>query len=322
MAPGTVAAFLEALRRRVAPACDAGVVRAVLERACAGAPATGRRPDGRRASVLTPSGVPFEASVSGGGGRPAAELRYVTEAGADVPFFGPRLAAQRSAAADLAGRLPGGPRDTGPELHAFLDALFPDPGAVPARTRLAALLGVVHRPALPTHVARLKVYGSLAADPGSLDRVAARWPAFAGLAGALDRTPGARPHFATLEVDASGGRVHKLYLRTRLDGPVEGLDVGPVRGDAYVCHTATVADGTEAAVSVHLPAKALGLDAAGMAALAARLAGTRHGTTDHAEALAAAAEAAGGAWAHTVVGVGRTGDDGAAGKLNVYVAPA
>lgn len=336
MAEWTVTAFLDALRDRLVPDCDGALVRAVAERASAGAApgGRGRFRDGRRTSVLTPSGVPFEASVSGGDGRTAAELRYVTEAGTAVPFFAHRLAAQRAAVGDLARWLAGGPAEAGAagaELQAFLDTLFPDPGAVPARTRLAALVGVVHRPDVPGHVARLKVYGNLAADGGSLARVAERWPPFARLAGALDGPTGARAHFATLEVDASGERVHKLYLRTRLadlDGDLpDGLDRRDVaprdeRGPVYLCHRARPAGegagGVEGpAVSVHLPAKALGLDPLGMASLARRLAERWHGATGHVDALADAAAAAGGTWAHTVVGLGRTG-----GKLNVYMAPA
>jgi hypothetical protein len=86
------AAFLEALRPRLAPGCDAEVVEAVFRRASAGHGAARGR-DGRRVSVLTPAGIPFEASVTGDEKGPAPALRYNTETATSMPFFGPRLAA-------------------------------------------------------------------------------------------------------------------------------------------------------------------------------------------------------------------------------------
>ncbi len=88
------------MARRLVPGCDREVVRAVFARASAGY--TGPRGrDGLRVTAITPSGVPFEASVTGGGDRASAALRYVTETATGMPFFGPRLAAQRAALADL-----------------------------------------------------------------------------------------------------------------------------------------------------------------------------------------------------------------------------
>jgi hypothetical protein len=339
----SVPAFLDALARRLVPACDPGVVQAVFARASAGY-AGPRGRDGHRVTAITPSGVPFEASVTGGAGRSSAALRYVTEAATALPFFRPRLAAQRAAVDDLAAWLPGQARSAAPDLRAFVDALFPDPALVPARTRFATAFGIVQRPEVPDGVAGLKVYGNLAVDPAALARLAARWPPFAALADPVDGLTFVVPHFATVEVDVSGGLAHKVYFRTRrangaaiallarrvgadvgeLAGELDRAGVGSTvwRGRIYVCCGA--APSAEPEISVHLPAKALGLPADGMASLARRLA-TAHGGRGAPAALAAleaAAERSGGAtaWATTVVGVGLPAGGGI-GKVNVYVAP-
>jgi hypothetical protein len=342
-----VPAFLDALSASLVPECDREVVRAAFASAATacGGP---RGRDGRRASALTPSGVPFEASVTGGAGRSAAVLRYATEPGAGLPFFGPRLAAQRRAVADLAARLAPGARAGGEEVRALYDVLFPEPGAVPARTRFASFVGVVHTPGHPGHLAGLKVYGNLrAADPP--DAVAGlrrRWPGF-GLLDDLtcDLAESAGPlsaQFVALEAEREGLR-SKLYLRTRTPGPQGfaalaqrvGADLGPLddaladaglapgRWDrpVFAC-LATRADGGGAvALSVHVAARSADLGPAAMAGVAGRLAG-RHGDGEGVAALirAMAAAGPGGGFEVTVVGVGLA-PGGGVGKVNVYAAP-
>jgi hypothetical protein len=143
-----VPALIDELARQLVPACDRDVIRRVFATASAGHAGTRLR-DGRRASTLTPSGVPFEASVTSGAGRPATALRYVTEPGCGMPFFGLRLAAQRRALAELAGWLPEPGRAGVDELRTLADVLFPEVAAVPARTRFAVFLGIVHGPEAP-----------------------------------------------------------------------------------------------------------------------------------------------------------------------------
>jgi hypothetical protein len=349
----SVPAFLDELSRRIAPGCDPAVVRATASAVVAGGRTSPRRHDGRRASVLTPSGVPFEASVTGGGGRSAASVRFVGETGTGLPFFGPRLAAQRRALDEVARWLPPtGPAEAGlAELRGALDVLFPDPAAVPARTRFATFLGVVHRPEWPAHLAGLKLYGNLRAydPPATLVRLRDRWPAFRDMHDLVGDLSYLVPQFTTLEVDAAGRVGHKLYVRTRPGPPGRhgsganatglavlarrfGADLAPLADELraagvppevwqrplFLC-CARHAAGVE--LSVHLSAAALGLDAAPIAGLAGGLA-ARHGDPAGFAALAHAIDRAGGAdaWAITVVGVGLVAGGGL-GKVNVYAAP-
>jgi hypothetical protein len=238
--------------------------------------------------------VPFEASVTGGAGRPSAALRYVTETATAMPFFGPRLAAQRAALDDLIGWLPAPAQVAADQLRAAVDIFFPEPPLVPARTRFATTFGIVHRAEVPDGIAALKLYGNLAPDGEALGRLAARWPAFGALCDPVLDLAFLSPHFATVEVDAAGRLGHKLYLRTRRANAAAvavlarrfGADVGDLRsllGDAGVddtvwrrpifvcCEPGRRADGGAPELSVHLPGKALGLDPAAMAELAGRL---------------------------------------------------
>jgi hypothetical protein len=340
----SVSAFLDELSRRIAPGCDPAVVRATASAVVAGGRTSPRRHDGRRASVLTPSGVPFEASVTGGGSRSAASVRFVGETGTGLPFFGPRLAAQRRALDELARWLPPtGAAHVGlAELRGALDVLFPDPAAVPARTRFATFLGVVHRPEWPAHLAGLKLYGNLRAHdpPATLVRLRDRWPAFGDVHDLVGDLSYLVPQFTTIEVDAEGRVGHKLYVRTRRANAAGlavlarrfGADLAPLADELraagippevwqrplFLC-CARHAAGVE--LSVHLSAAGLGLDAAPMAELAGGVA-TRHGDPAGFAALAHAIDRAGGAdaWAITVVGVGLVAGGGL-GKVNVYAAP-
>jgi hypothetical protein len=339
--------LVDALRASLVPKCDREVVLAAFASAATGWGGPRGR-DGRRASALTPSGVPFEASVTGGAGRSAAALRYVTEPGAGLSFFGPRLAAQRRAVADLAARLAPAVRAGGDEVRALHDLLFPEPGAVPARTRFASFVGVVHMPGHPDHLAGLKVYGNLrAADPPrAVARLRRRWPGFAVLddltSDLAEQTAPVTAQFAALEA-GDGGLRSKLYVRTRTAGP-HGLAAlaGRVGADpgalddaladgglapdrwarpVFAC-LATRADGGGAvALSVHVAARSADLGPAAMAGVAGRLAG-RHGDGEGVAALTRAMAAAGpgGGFAVTVVGVGLA-PGGGVGKVNVYAAP-
>lgn len=345
-----VGGFLEALRSRLVPACDPEAVEAVFRRASAGH-GSGRDRDGRRRSVLTPSGLPFEASVTGDARGPAPALRYNAETATAMPFFGPRLAAQLAAIDDLVRWLPPGadPAAAGAELRDFVATLFPDPGRVPARTRVATWFGVVHRPENPRHLDRLKVYGSLAADEGALARVAAARPPVRDLVRATEGHAWLAPHLAAVEVDRSGATTHKLYFRA---GPADraalsdlagrfGADASGLAGDldewvggtgagtgpgharplSFVCCQADPSG--RRALGIYLSAKLLGLDGAAMAGLARRLAERLHGTTAGLDALADAAAASGGAWAYSMLGVGlpAEGAEGVAPKLNAYLVP-
>lgn len=331
-----MAGFLDNLARRLVPECDPEVVRSIFETASAGY-AGARTRDGRRASVLTPSGTPFEASVTGANGRPDRALRYVTETASGMPFFAPRLAAQRTALDRLVEWLPGGGPSLRDELQSFVDVVFPDPAAVPARTRFATFFGIVHRPDVPGGLAGLKVYGNLADDISGLQRLAEGSLEFADLLSVLTDVPSLVPRLAALEVHGSGQRRYKLYVRAPDVAGVaavaaahrNGVEAGDLPTElarrnvevkewsrALFCCEAR--NGSELRLSAHLPAKALGLDPAGLATVARSLARDHHGTTDVIDALPAAA--ATGVWQHTVLGLGLPPARGL-GKLNVYFAP-
>lgn len=332
-----VAGFLEELASRLVPACDPAVVGAVLEKASAGY-AGSRSRHGRRVSALTPSGVPFEASVTGGAGHSAPVLRYVTEAATARPFFTARLAKQRATLDHLVGFLPKSTRSCRGELQSFVDVLFPDPAGVPARTRFATFFGLVHREDVPDHLAGLKVYGNLCADEGAIRRLARRWPSFAALARGIDGVSDLVPQFAALEVWESGEWRHKLYFGTRRadDGAVNvlarrfGAHVGDLHAelagwDASVqrwrkINVGCEMRGGEPALTFYLSGRALGLDRDGMATLSRRLAEQHHGDTRAVDVLTGAATGWGD-WQHTIVGIGlRPG--GGVGKINAYLAPA
>jgi hypothetical protein len=352
-----VPAFLDELAARLVPGCDPAVVRAVFERASAGY-AGPRGRDGLRVTAITPSGVPFEASVTGGAGRSSAALRYVTEAATGMPFFGPRLAAQREALDDLVGWLPAAAQPAAAELGSAVDVLFPDPGAVPARRRFATTFGIVHRDDVPDGIAGLKLYLNLrtgepeaaaATAADALARLSGRCPALGRMHGLLGDLPFLEPHFTTVEVDASGRIGRKLYLRTRRADAAGmavvarrfGAELAPVadallaaggadevwRRRFFVCAASSPlgpagaragSDGCE--LSVHLSAKALQLDPDGMARLA-RVLVDRHGEPAGLHTLDSAVDRAGGGdrWTTTVVGLGLA-PEGGIGKVNVYIA--
>ncbi|MGH9209958.1 MAG: hypothetical protein ACRD2C_04680 [Acidimicrobiales bacterium] len=335
-----VTEFLDALASRLVPACDPAVVRTVFATASSGY-AGFRVRDGRRASVITPSGVPFEASVTGGNGRPAAALRYVTEVASGVPFFRPRLTAQRAALDQLTGWLPGDgtSKIAEAELPCFVDTLFPDPAAVPARNRFATWFGIVHRDDVPARLAGLKVYGIMIDGHAALDRLAARWRGFSELSRLVAEAPSLRPYMADLEVHATGDIRCKVYLlsmagRGPLDALAGGVGAEAAAVDAELGRLGVTVtswsrvlvccepdSGSGARLSVHVPAKSLALGSSDIAALTRALAASHHGDTTEVDALDhAAAQAAGPPWAYTFVGLGLE-PGGGVGKLNLYLAP-
>ena len=245
------------------------------------------------------------------------------------PYFGPRLAAQRRAIAALAAHLAPGD-GAGDELGAMLDVAFPDPASVPARTRFASFVGVVHTARHPRHVAALKGYVNLrAADRDATVRLGRRWPGFRVLGDVVgDLADDGGPlttEFAALEVGdcaagtgdspaSRGGPRQALpavpYPRTRGRGAARpprraarsprstaaladaGIRADGWRRPVFACvSTAAAGGGGGIDVSVHVPARALDLGADDMAGVARSLV-ERHGAADAFTALVAAMAAA------------------------------
>ncbi|GAA5043404.1 hypothetical protein [Nocardia callitridis] len=224
--------FLADLSERMMPGADSTRARAVLDRACGGQLAA-RAKDGRPASALTVSGIPLEASVSGGSGQFTPAVRYATEAGTQELDSSVRFAEYHAAIRDLTAWLPERVDPTGAAemLSSFVATLLPDPTKLAARHRSAACLGIVHHALDPGHLARLKVYG-LFIDPGATDRVRAAWPSFAPLGGVPDNETMIRPLGAALELDARGELTHKVYLRVRHNDPAAPMKLVRHFGDA------------------------------------------------------------------------------------------
>lgn len=322
------AAFLAHLASALVPGCDGAAVRAVVTTALTGA-GDGPGRDGRRSSVLTRWGAPFEASVTGGRSGPDAALRYVADPASSAGFFGPRLAAQRAVLHDLVAAV-GRDGSGGEEVDAFVDAVFPDPPRVPARTRAATFAGLVHDAGpVPAWV---KAYGNLGGDAAALARLGERWPALAEVAAATASLP-LVPRLAALGLAASEARRHKVYLRPREDDPAAlpatlahfGVRVGDllpetVRREAvpslgrrsYVA----VEPGTRAAplVTLYVPVPLLD------AGRPVELVRGWFGDTAVLDLIAAAAASSGRAWDLTAVGLGGPAG-GPPTRLTVYAAP-
>jgi len=311
-----------------------------FETAAAGCPddgATGL--DGRPASTVHPSGRPLELSVTGSNGVDPV-LRYTTEAGSRWPFFSRRLAHQRQALAATAERLDApAAAAVAPEVVGLIDRAYPDPATVPARTRQATLLGVVHHAEHPSGPVALKVYVNAAA--AGTDALSG-WPDLLEAVHPFTGDARLRPHFVAAEATADGA-VRKAYFRTvrsvdpsEVDGMLAtvgvdgsalvaavehaGLRAALRRRSTFVCR-ALGPDGT-LTTSVHLQPGALGPDAleAGR-----RFADAWIGSSE----VIAAAEAAGTAgaaasglpWSLSFLGA-RFAGAGSGPRLNAYVAPA
>ncbi|MER7450939.1 hypothetical protein ABTW96_11715 [Nocardia beijingensis] len=327
--------FLVDLAKSLTLPCDPAQIHAVIERACGGQ-LEQRRPDGRRASTLTASGIPFEASVSGGRGKITPAIRYVTETGTQETDFASRVSAQLAAIPDLVARLPNGDESVSDMLQSFVRTLYPDPVKVTARHRFATWIGVVHHAAAPESVARLKIYGNLQLDPTALHRLSDAWPGFAGLVPVPDSEKLMRPAFAAVEVDTNGNVNHKIYLRARYH------DVGvPMKLVRYFGHAAWEAlsefvrcgvdpaklheQGFEVCCTRGADSAGFGLyltpkQDAGFPELVRELAARHHGTTLAVDALTLAAESCGASWRYSVVGLGCSPEHGI-DKLNVYGVP-
>ncbi|WP_454198134.1 hypothetical protein [Nocardia sp. Marseille-Q1738] len=331
----TAGNFLVDLAERLAPSCDPAAIRAVMDRAGAGQ-TDARGPDGCRTSTLTTSGIPFEASVSGGGGRFSPAIRYVTETATRETRFCSRLAAQLAAIRDLVAWLPNGDETVADMLHSFVATLYPDPAKVSAQYRFATWIGVVHHAALQNHAARLKVYGNPTVVPGALDRLCSAWPGFAGLASVPEHEKLIKHASAGIEVDAHGEVNHKIYLKVRYDDVAVPMKLVRYFGDpAREVLSELARCGVDTAELHHhdlfvcrargtgTPTFALYLGARkqyDLTWLVRELASRHHGTTDAVDALALAAESCGATWRYSIVGLGFSADNGV-DKLNVYGTP-
>ncbi|MCC3333452.1 hypothetical protein [Nocardia abscessus] len=332
---GTAGGFLVDLAERLMPRHNPAFIRAMLERACAGQ-LDERAPDGCRASTLTATGLPLEASVSGGRGEFAPVIRYVTETATQETRFGPRLAAQLAAIRDLATWLPHGDETVADLMQSFVTILYPEPAKITARHRFSIWIGVIHHSAAPHHVARLKIYGDPLIVPGAVDRLSSKWPGFAGLAAVPDSEKLIKPVGAAIEVDAHGGVHHKIYLKARYNDvsvPMKlvryfgdaawqvlselvrcGADAAELhQDDFFVCCARGAGDPT---FSLHMVAKQRN----DLTGLVRELASRHHGTTHAVDALSLAAKSVGATWRYTAVGLGFSAEHGI-DKLNVYGTP-
>ncbi|UGT69202.1 hypothetical protein LTT66_03030 [Nocardia gipuzkoensis] len=327
--------FLVDVAERLMLRCDPAPIRAMMARACGGQ-LDAKGPDGQRASTLTISGTPFEASVSGGKGRFTSAIRYVTETATQEMVFGSRVAAQLTAIRDLVAWLPNADEKVAAMLQSFVATLYPDPAKVSTRDRSATWIGIVHHPAAPQHAARLKVYGGLQIVPGAMNRLCTEWPGFAGLASVPDEDRIITPIAAAIEVDARGEVNHKVYLKTRytdVAAPMKlvrnfghqawevlselvrhGVDPAELhRHNFFVC-CSRGAGGS--GFGLHLSARR----DEDFTPLVSELASRHHGSTRAVNALAEAAECCGATWRYSAIGLGFSADHGI-DKLNVYGTP-
>ncbi|WP_280478094.1 hypothetical protein [Nocardia asiatica] len=327
--------FLVDLADRLSLGSDPAPMRDILERACGGQlDALG--PDGHRASMLTISGIPFEASVSGGRGTFSPAVRYITETATQEVTFGSRVTAQLAAIRDLVAWLPNGDRAVADLMQSFVTALYPDPSKVTAQHRSATWIGIVHHAAAPRHAARLKVYGGLRIVPGALDRLCDALPGFAGLATVPDHETLITPVAAAIEVDARGSVNHKIYSKASYDDvavPMKlsryfghpawellsefvrcGIDAARLhKHDWFVC-CSRGATGTGFGISLGSRQRT------DLSGLVSELASRHYGTTYAVDALARSAESCGAAWRYSAVGLGYSEEHGI-DKLNVYGTP-
>ncbi len=296
-----------------------------------------RTPDGSRSSGITLSGMPFEASVTGGRGHSARLLRYITETTTWEPEFAVRLQAYSAAIAEVFTWLPGGNDAVIDLLHSFVTTVYPDPAAIEPGRRLAMWLGIVHHPAEPEHIAGLKVYCSPTAAADTVDLVARRWPGFAG----LHPTPRSDTLFRraglALEVDARGDVRYKVYLRAdsrdvavpmkliRYFGDPAwevlseftrcGVDAASLHNfDYFVCCSRR--DHEDPTYTISLATRR----SDDLTELVRELAARHHGTTLTVDALAHAARSCGADWRYSALGLGFSPEYGI-DKLNVYGTP-
>lgn len=322
--------FLLELAERLALPCDPTLVRSVLGLA-SGGQMEERRPDGRRASRLTRSGLPFEVSVSGGRGTLTPAVRYVTETATQETVFAARVAAQLTAIDALAPRLPDTGRAPAAVLRTFIETSYPA-SARPPRLRAPTWTGIVHHAEAPYHVSRLKAYAR-ADTPSALERLCEVFPAFAGLAAVPDEEL-IVPSFAAIEVDAEDTITHKVYLRIRRDVAAPMKLVRHFGEPAWEILSELSRSGFEPDRLYHhnffacrarvsgTPTFTLHLTADGyeFGDLVAGLARRHHGTTRAVTVLAGAAEACGATFHCSALGLGFSPEHGI-DKLNIYGVP-
>lgn len=326
--------YLIDLMGRLGVPHDSESVRSVLRRACGGQLGS-RRPDGRRASTLTRTGIPFEASVTGGSGRIAPVVRYVTETATQEIAFAPRIDAQRNAIREFAESLSDTDGAVREMFESLVDSVQPEPSTVSMNYRGFAAIGIIHRDSAPSGIAGLKVYCGPLGQPGSLDRLCRRLPGFAGLAVAPGEGELVEPVYATLEVDAEGGVTYKVYMALRRDIAAPMKLVRYFGDAAWEMLSEFVGRGADASALhryryVVCRARGRGVSSMTLDALAGRdadltglvreLAICHHGSTAAVDALAGAAEYTGASWRYSALGVGISPDSGI-DKLNVYCVP-
>ncbi|MDQ2725995.1 MAG: hypothetical protein M3Y36_10945, partial [Actinomycetota bacterium] len=286
---------------------------------------------GRRTCPLSPTGAPFEASFSLGPRGAAGTVRYVAVAGTAHPYFTAQLRTQRLVVDEVASSLePPGAQRWSEHTSGLVQALIPDPSAVPARTRLVTALGVVHDGG-DGRLLGLRLYANASLDPAALDRLVARDPAFGEVVGPM-RAPGLHPHLAAVEVSAGGAVDRRCYswsehgaLRCAWPAGRDGAEQALARASiptavldepAFVCLAA--AQGAAPRLTVHLRAQAL--ERVGVS--------TDDALDGLVRAVDGAAElgrwreamaATGWPWLTSIVGLSATGDG--VTKLNGYVTP-
>ncbi|MEU6563133.1 hypothetical protein [Nocardia nova] len=328
--------FLVTLSDQLGVDCVPQSLRTVLSVACGGRLDT-RGPDGRRSSELSRSGIPFEVSVTGGRGRYAPAIRYVTETTTWRTAFADRLHAYLAAIAELAARLPPGNESTTDLLHAFVTALLPDPVATDPYCMPTMWLGIVHHPAEPNHPAVLKVYCAPDAQTDPIEAVGRRWPVFRE----LSPVPADEEHIhcagIAMEVDAGGHVKHKIYLRAAsrnvavpmklvryfgeaawevLDELVRcGIDAASLHEFSYYICCTHREDGTRCfTVTLMLGSSCEYPE------LIRELASRHHGTTRAVDAMTHAAAACNASWHNSGLALGFSPGDGI-DKFTVYGAP-
>lgn len=328
--------FLADVAERLLPSCDTAAIRAILNTACGGR-LDARLPEGRRTSGLTSSGLPFEVSVSGGGGRYSPTVRYVTESATVLPTFADRVTAQLATLDELLALLPGTQDTTSELMHSFVAALYPDPTEVPAHRRLVTWTGLVHHADAPHHPARIKVYGSPWTVPGAFGRLRHQWPDLTALITLPTDDEFFRYAGVAIEADADGGITRKVYSTSRYRDVAVPMKLVRHFGDpAWEMLSELVGAGIDAAALHRFnffvcssrasgdPSLSLSLspgrDGPELTELVRSLARRHHGGTEAVDALEQAAIAGGAQWRYSVVGLGFSAERGV-DKLNVYGTP-
>ncbi|MBF6274826.1 MULTISPECIES: hypothetical protein [Nocardia] len=327
--------FLVDVAQRMAPDCAADVLRTALRSACAGR-LNARGPDGRRASQLTSTGMPFEISLTGGRGARTPAVRYGTEIIPPGRGNSARFIALSAAIRELAALLPVADRSVVETIETFLEAIYPLSLRQSARKPLWTWLGVVHHAALPHRLAGLKVYGTPNASPGAFERLCRAWPGFEEVLTLPDDEKYFAPIFVAIEIDALGEVTEKAYLRPRcrdvvlpmklvrsfgdpawevLRELVEcGVDAAGLYKNDFIACRARRGDRTTFTLSF-CPRRGENIDE-----LASELAARHHGTLDAIDAMTHAAKTTHATVTFSVLGLGFSPESGI-DKFTVYGTP-